>query len=107
MANSGPNTNGSQFFITYGKQAQLNGARQRRCFGLLLTLAAGRQVHRVRACHPRAGGAGRDGEGERRRAVASVWQADAAAQAPTDASDAPLADIVLKRVTIHANPLAS
>ena len=26
MANSGPNTNGSQFFISYSKQAQLNGA---------------------------------------------------------------------------------
>jgi peptidyl-prolyl cis-trans isomerase-like 3 len=28
-------------------------------------------------------------------------------KAPTDANNMPLTDIVLKRVTVHANPLAS
>lgn len=71
MANSGPDTNASQFFVTYAKHAHLNGKYT----------VVGRVVHGLEVL-------------------------DAMEKAPCDASDAPLADIVVRRVTVHANPLA-
>ena len=71
MANSGPDTNGSQFFITYGKQSHLNGLNT--VFGIV--------IH------------GFD--------VLEKME-----RAPGDANDCPLQDIVIKKVTIHANPIA-
>ena len=89
MANSGPNTNASQFFITYAKHAHLNGKYTvfGRVIGGLEVLDAMEKVcWVVRVCGVRA-------DGPR-------------AQAPCDANDAPLSDIRLKGVTVHANPLA-
>eukprot|EP01099_Mayorella_cantabrigiensis_P007562 TRINITY_DN672_c0_g1_i2.p1 TRINITY_DN672_c0_g1~~TRINITY_DN672_c0_g1_i2.p1 ORF type:complete len:173 (-),score=36.80 TRINITY_DN672_c0_g1_i2:80-574(-) len=71
MANSGPDTNGSQFFISYGKHSHLNN------------------VYTIFA-----------------RVIAGFDVLDLMEKVPVDASDRPLADIVLKSVTIHANPIA-
>ena len=91
MANSGPNTNASQFFITYAKHAHLNGKYTvfGRVIGGLEVLDAMEKVC-FRAC------------------VGFAKRADGlcARQAPCDANDAPLSDIRLKGVTMHANPLA-
>eukprot|EP01094_Clydonella_sp_ATCC50884_P025397 TRINITY_DN6659_c0_g1_i2.p3 TRINITY_DN6659_c0_g1~~TRINITY_DN6659_c0_g1_i2.p3 ORF type:complete len:160 (-),score=56.91 TRINITY_DN6659_c0_g1_i2:191-670(-) len=70
MANSGPDTNGSQFFIAFAKQPHLNNKYT----------IFGRVIH--------------------------GWDAlDAIEKVPVD-GHRPLTDIVLKSVTIHANPLA-
>ncbi|KAK9806367.1 hypothetical protein WJX72_011722 [[Myrmecia] bisecta] len=71
MANSGPNTNGSQFFITYNKQPSLNGK---------YTVLG--------------------------QAIDGLEVLDKMEKIPTGASDRPLQEIRLNRVTIHANPLA-
>ena len=71
MANSGPNTNGSQFFFTYGKHPHLNN----------VYTVFGRIIHGMETL-------------------------DAMESVPSDAKDRPLADIVLNKITIHANPLA-
>eukprot|EP01111_Echinosteliopsis_oligospora_P011344 TRINITY_DN3726_c0_g1_i1.p1 TRINITY_DN3726_c0_g1~~TRINITY_DN3726_c0_g1_i1.p1 ORF type:complete len:161 (+),score=34.71 TRINITY_DN3726_c0_g1_i1:45-527(+) len=71
MANSGPDTNGSQFFISYAKQPHLNNV-----YTVFAKMIAGGEV------------------------------LDTMEKIPTDAQDRPLADIVVERVTIHANPLA-
>jgi peptidyl-prolyl cis-trans isomerase-like 3 len=71
-ASSGPNTNGSQFYLTFGPQKHLDGK----------ATVFGRIIHGL----------------ETLAAVEKV---------PTDASDVPLMDVVVERVTIHANPLAA
>ena len=71
MANSGPDTNGSQFFMTYQKQAHLNNKYT----------IFGQVIH--------------------------GWDAlSAMEKVPVDEKNVPLNDIVLRSVTIHANPLA-
>lgn len=72
MANNGPNTNGSQFFITYAVQPHLNS--QYTVFGQVI-----------------------DG----------FDVLDALEKVPVGKKHRPLTDIVIEKVIIHANPLAS
>lgn len=71
MANNGPDTNRSQFFITYSAQPHLNNKYT--IFGQVID---GFEV------------------------------LDAMEKAPVGDKNRPLTDIVLERITIHANPLA-
>ncbi|ETV74618.1 peptidyl-prolyl cis-trans isomerase-like 3 [Aphanomyces astaci] len=71
MANSGPNTNKQQFFITYAKQPRLNNVYT--VFG---------------------------------KVIDGFDVLDAMEKAQVDAKFRPLKDIVLRNVTIHANPIA-
>lgn len=48
MANKGPNTNGSQFFITYGPAAHLNGLNT--IFGRVIGEEGMRTLVRLEAC---------------------------------------------------------
>eukprot|EP00298_Acanthocystis_sp_HF-20_P026422 c4113_g1_i1.p1 GENE.c4113_g1_i1~~c4113_g1_i1.p1 ORF type:complete len:162 (+),score=63.44 c4113_g1_i1:19-504(+) len=70
MANKGPNSNGSQFFITYAKQPHLNNK-----FTIIGKVIAG-------------------------------WETLDALEKVPDKNGVPAEDIVLERVTIHANPIA-
>lgn len=71
MANNGPDTNGSQFFIIYGPQPHLNSKYT--IFGQVI-----------------------DG-----------WEVlDSIEKVPVGAKNRPLTDIIIEKVTIHANPLA-
>lgn len=77
MANSGkPNTNGSQFFITYAKQPSFNGK-----YTVFAKVIGGTEVLDL---------------------LEKVKTADT-----PEGQDRPLAEIRIKRVTIHANPLAT
>lgn len=71
MANNGPDTNGSQFFITYGKQVHLDGKYT--VFGKVI------------------GG----------------WEVlDKLEQVEVDKKNRPREPLYVRKVTIHANPLA-
>ncbi|KAF2072298.1 hypothetical protein CYY_006376 [Polysphondylium violaceum] len=72
MANSGPDSNGSQFFITYQKQRSLN--KLYTVFG---------------------------------KVISGLEVLDLMEKVQVDENDRPLNEIVLKSVTIHANPLAN
>lgn len=78
MANSGPNTNGSQFFITYGRVSKLN--KQYTVFGKV---------------------------NEFLKQVIDGFQAlDLMQRQPVDGNDRPLNEIKIHKIIMHANPIA-
>ncbi|GKD13137.1 peptidyl-prolyl cis-trans isomerase CYP18-1 [Tanacetum coccineum] len=106
MANSGANSNGSQFFITYAKQPHLNGAYT----------IFGKVIHGFEVLDLMEKTGSYDLNGSlvtpalficwlmHLTVVLSVILSDTGT--PTGAGDRPLAEIRINRITIHANPLA-
>ncbi|EJU04781.1 cyclophilin-like protein [Dacryopinax primogenitus] len=72
MANSGPDTNKAQFFITYGKQSHLDNKYT--IFG---------------------------------RVIDGLETLESMERVPVNPKNRPLKDIVINKVTIHANPIAN
>ncbi|CAN0465836.1 unnamed protein product [Ectocarpus sp. 12 AP-2014] len=71
MASKGPNTNKSQFFITYTRQPHLNNVYT--VFG---------------------------------KVIDGLDVLDVIEKAPVGKKERPLTDMIIKHVTIHANPIA-
>ncbi|RHZ10181.1 hypothetical protein DYB37_006005, partial [Aphanomyces astaci] len=96
MANSGPNTNKQQFFITYAKQPHLNNVYT--VFGkydIEYSHLIPPVIQNVRALTIPS-----------TRVIDGFDVLDAMEKAQVDAKFRPLKDIVLRNVTIHANPIA-
>jgi peptidyl-prolyl cis-trans isomerase-like 3 len=78
MANKGQNTNGSQFYITYGKQTHLDGKHT----------VFGKYVYADD------------------RVIDGMDALDALERIPVDNSSRPLQVIRIKEIIIHSNPIA-
>jgi len=99
MANSGPDTNGSQFFITFQKQPHLN--QQYTIIGRYVPPRSPRSRSRPNTQSTRS-----DRRERHHSVIGGLDTLDAIERIPTDAKDRPLSEIRLESVTIHANPLA-
>jgi peptidyl-prolyl cis-trans isomerase-like 3 len=84
MANSGPNTNGSQFFITYSKQSHLDGK---------YTIFGRCQIASVNCT-------------DASRVIDGMDTLDLLEKLDVNSKHRPLKEVRIQRVTIHANPLA-
>ncbi|RLN83604.1 hypothetical protein BBJ28_00021342 [Nothophytophthora sp. Chile5] len=101
MANSGPNTNKQQFFITYAKQPHLNNVYT--VFGKYVHTSFRRvcgwladSILTINTLLPLL----------RPRVIDGLDTLDAMEKTPVDAKNRPLKEILLTSVTIHANPIA-
>lgn len=99
MANSGPNTNKQQFFITYAKQPHLNNVYT--VFGKYVALNS---CVAVRWGSTRA--LTRSFLLPSCRVIDGLDVLDSMEKVPVDAKHRPAKEITIQSVTIHANPIA-
>jgi len=101
MANSGPDTNGSQFFISYAKHTHLDHVYT--VFGKYVgrDTATTFLAQSLTVCIDPISRLGR-----RRRVIAGFDTLDALEKVTVDEKYRPIQDVKINSVVIHANPLA-